>query len=290
MSDSPPRVSVILIFLDEERFLAEAIASVQAQTFADWELILVDDGSTDRSGHVARTAAAADDRITRVSHPDGANRGMSASRNLGLSASRGAFVAFLDGDDVWVAEKLADQVAVLDANPEAEMVYGRTLIWHEWRESAQEKDFCHDLGVEPDRSYPPGELVPVLLGSRAQSPTSINAIMRRTLLERTGAFEDHFRGMFEDQAFFAKALLVATCYVDGRVWARYRQHESSCTARVMGTHEEIVTRRTFLDWLAEYVRVRGLDDRRVRRALRRARLALARRALRWRLRHLLGRA
>ena len=94
------RVSAIVIFLNEERFLAEAIASVRAQTFRDWELILVDDGSSDGSAGIARAAAEEDPRIRVLAHPGGANRGMSASRNLGLSDARGEFVAFLDGDDL----------------------------------------------------------------------------------------------------------------------------------------------------------------------------------------------
>src|SRR5512147_3161209 len=97
---SRPRVSVITIFLDEERFLGEAIDSVRAQTFGDWELILVDDGSRDRSPAIAQSHADAEPaRVRCLHHPAHANRGMSASRNLGLDAARGDLIAFLDGDD-----------------------------------------------------------------------------------------------------------------------------------------------------------------------------------------------
>ena len=84
-----PRVSVITIFLDEERFLAEAIASVRAQTFGDWELLLVDDGSRDQSAAIARASVAADPkRIRYLQHPGGVNRGMSA--DAALDSLRGA--------------------------------------------------------------------------------------------------------------------------------------------------------------------------------------------------------
>jgi glycosyltransferase involved in cell wall biosynthesis len=146
------RVSVICIFLDEEQFLAEAIASVFAQSYSDWELVLVDDGSSDRSSEIARELAEANpDRIRYVQHPDGGNHGMSASRNRGIAASRGELVAFIDGDDLWLPGKLAEQVAVFDAEPRAEMVYGRTLIWHSWSADAETEDFTYPLGVEPDR-------------------------------------------------------------------------------------------------------------------------------------------
>src|SRR6476620_4065614 len=80
-----PLVSVVLIFLNEERFLEEAIESVRDQTLADWELILVDDGSSDRSTMIARDLAATDDRIRFVDHLGHTNRGTSASRNFGVA-------------------------------------------------------------------------------------------------------------------------------------------------------------------------------------------------------------
>src|SRR5262245_42468246 len=89
---SAPLVSAIIIFLDEERFLAEAIESVIAQSDRDWELLLVDDGSTDGSTAIARGyAARMPDRIHYYDHEAHANRGMSAARNLGLGHARGRY-------------------------------------------------------------------------------------------------------------------------------------------------------------------------------------------------------
>ena len=249
------RVSIITIFLDEERFLSEAIESVRAQSFRDWELILVDDGSTDRSRGIALAAATAEpSRIRCVQHPGGANRGMSASRNLGIARAEGDFIAFIDGDDVWLPNKLAEQLAVFDEQPEAEMVYGRTLIWHSWLVGAPQQDFCYPLGVAPNRLYRPPDLFPVLVRNRAQTPTTLNAMLRRSLVERIGGFVESFEGMFEDQVFFAKVHLAAATYVDGRTWARYRQHDRSCTARSTGANAEFRARKKFLDWLDAYVR------------------------------------
>src|SRR3712207_221993 len=85
LPDSPaPRVSVVVIFLDAARFLGEAVASVLGQTYGAWELLLVDDGSTDGSSALARGYAAAQPgRVRYLEHPGHANRGMSAARNLG---------------------------------------------------------------------------------------------------------------------------------------------------------------------------------------------------------------
>jgi glycosyltransferase involved in cell wall biosynthesis len=243
-----PAVSAIIIFLNEERFLAEAAESVFAQTFADWELILVDDGSSDRSPAIARALAERDAlRIRCIAHPGGVNRGMSASRNLGIRAARGTYIGFLDADDVWSPGKLAEQCAILDAHPRCGLVYGRTLVWRSWDGSAE--DFLYPLGVEPDAVHEPPRLFEQLVENKAQSPTTCNALIRRSLFDQVGGFEDSFRGMFEDQAFFAKALLAAPAYVDGRIWAKYRQHAASCSSLSARAGADLGHRRRILKWM-----------------------------------------
>src|SRR3954470_15736661 len=107
-------VSVVVIFKDEERFLAEAVDSVFRQTFDGWELLLVDDGSTDASGEIAREQLARrPGHVRYLRHPGGANLGTGASRNMGAARARGRFLAFLDADDVWLPAKLAEQVALM---------------------------------------------------------------------------------------------------------------------------------------------------------------------------------
>ena len=124
-----PMVSVILPFLDEERFLAGAIETVSNQTMESWELLLVDDGSCDASGAIAdRAAAERPDRVRVLRHPGGANRGLAASRNLGIEHAVGGAIAFLDADDRWEPEKLDRQLRLLAEHPEVAMVCGPT--WH----------------------------------------------------------------------------------------------------------------------------------------------------------------
>ena len=280
-----PAVSAIIIFLNEERFLAEAVESVLAQSFEDWELILVDDGSSDRSPELARTYARLHPRRIRcLSHPGGRNLGMSASRNLGIGGARGRYIGFLDADDVWMPEKLAEQCARLEANPRCGLVYGRTLIWRSWNGGGE--DFLYPLGIEPNAVQEPPRLFELLVENKAQSPTTCNALIRRSLFDAVGGFEDRFRGMFEDQAFFAKALLAAPAYVDGRLWAKYRQHEASCSARSAQAGVDLAHRRRILDWmdrslgpaLAPYPSARA----RLRSEIRATRMrAFNRRARRW---------
>jgi len=192
-----PLVSIVTIFLNEERYLAEAVASVLGQTYPAWELLLVDDGSTDGSTALARERAARDPgRVRYLEHPGHANRGMSAARNLGIAAARGAYVAFLDADDTWLPGKLTAQVALLRAHPDAAMVYGRTLIWHGWTGRPEDvaRDHVLDLGVPADALIAQPRLFFVLLENRAQTPTTCNALLRRDVLERVGGFVESFRG------------------------------------------------------------------------------------------------
>jgi glycosyltransferase involved in cell wall biosynthesis len=246
------RVSVVTIFYNEERFLAEAIASVRGQTLADWELILVDDGSTDRSPEIAREAAADEPRIKVVSHPNGENHGMSASRNRGFAEAKGEFVALLDADDVWAPCKLAEQIQILEAHPKCGMVYGHALIWRTWDPAAVEADERLPLGVEPNRVYKPPTLFKLLMRNRSQTPMSGNAIMRRSLIDQIGGFDESFRAMFEDQVFFVKAHLATCCYVSDARWLLYRQHGGSCTASISVLRELRALAR-FLRWTRNYL-------------------------------------
>src|SRR6266566_8733383 len=122
-----------MIFLNAERFIEEAIESVFGQTYDDWELLLVDDGSKDGSTEIARRYAEEHSkRVRYFEHAGHQNRGMSASRNLGIRRSRGEFIGFLDADDVWLPHKLEQQLAILKAYPEAAMVYGPIQWWYSW--------------------------------------------------------------------------------------------------------------------------------------------------------------
>src|SRR3974390_1092217 len=103
MRETDDLVSISIPFYNSEDFLSEAIESVLAQTYSHWELFLVDDGSTDRSKDIAHSYAARfPEKITYLEHPNHRNCGLTCSRNLGVRNARGAFLAFLDSDDVWL--------------------------------------------------------------------------------------------------------------------------------------------------------------------------------------------
>jgi len=117
-----PRVSVIMPAFNREKYIARSIESVLAQTFEDFELIIIDDGSTDKTLAIAETFAS-DPRVNIVKNEK--HLGIAGTRNHALQLARGAYIAPLDSDDVWFdKEKLAKQISFLDANPAYALVGG----------------------------------------------------------------------------------------------------------------------------------------------------------------------
>ena len=261
-----PEVSVVTIFLNAEKFIREAIESVVAQTYTDWELILVDDGSTDGSTEIARSAAAASPRrIFYIDHEGHENRGMSASRNAGIRHCRGKYVAFLDADDAWLPHKLARQVAIFDANPRAGMVYGASRYWHSWTGNPEDRDHVPDLGIPAGVLYNPPELFTRLYPfGEATTPPPSNFIVRREALRQVGGFEEEFRGihhLYDDQAFLVKMYLHSPIFVSGDVWEKYRIHPESCDAAATRDGNYSSIRAFFLNWFTAYLRREGITNR-----------------------------
>lgn len=266
-----PLVTVIIIFFNAERFLEEAISSIFEQTYDNWELLLVDDGSGDGSTALAVELAHRHPRRVRyLEHPTHANRGMSATRNLGIRHAHGKYIAFLDADDVWMPEKLSEQTALLERHPQAGMTYGRALIWSSWTDENSLRDHTLPLGVPAESLISAPNLLPKLLRNKVQSPMTSNAMFRRALLEVIGGFEDEFTGMYEDQVFFSKVELNAAVYVSGSCWVKYRQHATSCSALSARVGSYLSERWPFLQWLSRYLDSMKVPvNPAVRRALRR---------------------
>jgi len=271
-----PLVSVVMIFLDAERFLAEAIESVRAQSYAHWELLLVDDGSSDGSGALARRhAAGSPQRIRYLEHPGHENRGKSSSRNLGIREAKGEYVTFLDADDVFLPHKLERQVAILRAHPEAMMCYGGTEYWWSWtgRRADLRRDAVPRPGVRPDASYRPPELMIRFLRRGGSVPCICAVLARRDVVVEVGGFEESIQNLYEDQVLLAKLCLEGPVFVESGCGERYRQHPDSTSAAAIRSGEyhprrPNPARDAYLLWLAGYAARRGIDDPAFRRALR----------------------
>lgn len=153
-----PKVSVVIAFLNEEKFIGEAIESVLSQDYPNWELILVDDGSID--GSVAFTkkyAGKHPEKIFYYEHDGHANKGLSASRNAGIKIAKGKLIAFLDADDVWLKGKLSEQVYYFQKFPEIAMVAEASKYWYSWNTPVN-TDNLIPIGATQDKIFQPSEL------------------------------------------------------------------------------------------------------------------------------------
>jgi len=119
-----PLVSVIIPVYNNDKYLREAIESALHQTYEPIEIVVVDDGSTDSSGRVAKGFASA----VRYIYQD--NGGVSSALNRGIEASQGNFLSFLDSDDLWNNEKLMHQMAAFEEIPDTDMVFGHVKEFH----------------------------------------------------------------------------------------------------------------------------------------------------------------
>lgn len=173
------RVSVILTCFNGERWIAGAVQSVLDQTYRHWELIAVNDGSTD--GSRAVIDAFSDPRIRRIHQ---ANCGIPGARNRGLREAKGGFIAVLDQDDLWHPTKLSRQVSYLAANPEVGVVYTNA-------------DHIDANGRLIGRRYgiPPGEgwLLERFLRVGVAAPI-VSTLIRRECLDRVGWFNEKLYG------------------------------------------------------------------------------------------------
>ena len=251
----PPRISVIIIFLNAQTFLAEAIESVLFQTCQDFELLLCDDGSSDDGVAIARGYAdRLGPKVRYLDHPGHLNRGMSATRNLGIDEALGEFIAFIDADDMWRPTKLADQMAILDENPGLAMVCGAVNYWSSWEGGLDE---VVPTGPVRDRVMAaPEALLTIYPLGKAAAPCPSDLLLRTEAVRAVGGFEAHFTGprmMYEDQGFLNKLYLQYPVYFSSHVWLDYRQHEDSCVAEVHRAGQYAEVRGYFLSWFKDYI-------------------------------------
>ncbi len=167
------KVSIIIPTYNRANLLREAIDSVLAQTYQDFELLIVDDGSTDNTRDLATEYG---NRVTYVFQE---NRGVSGTRNLGIRLSTGEYIAFLDSDDLWLPDKLERQVAIMDQNPDL-------LLCH-----TEEIWIRRGVRVNPKKKHKKysGYIFQYCLPLCVISPSSV--MIRRTLCEKVGYFDEN---------------------------------------------------------------------------------------------------
>jgi glycosyltransferase involved in cell wall biosynthesis len=213
-------VSVIMPAYNAGRHIAESIESVQAQTFGDWELIVVDDGSADNTREVVERFADADARVRYVYRPNG---GQAAARNTGLGEAKGDLIAFLDADDLWLPEKLEAQLAVLEETG-VELVYTDGYIFNDEGPVSPEERF-HILPGEA-RGV---EMFRTLFASNRIGTLSV--LVKREALDAVGLFDENraYQNCEDYDLWMRLAKWGAGFYGMEEKLMRYRRHAAATT-------------------------------------------------------------
>ena len=137
-----PEISIIVPVYNVEPYLRQCLDSVLAQSFANFELILIDDGSKDNSGAICNEYAARDDRI-HVIHQK--NKGQGYARNVGIDQAKGKYIIFLDSDDYWLPSTLEILYAEAERNQTQVIVFGARLFWEDEEESKTDRFYRHTV-------------------------------------------------------------------------------------------------------------------------------------------------
>lgn len=224
------RVSVIVPAYNGDRYIAEAIEGVLNQTHSEYEIIVVDDGSTDNTRKVVQQYG---DRVNYLSQ---SNQGVAASRNLGLAAARGEYIAFLDQDDVFLPHKLASQVALFDRDAALGIVNSG---WQIVDERGTVK-----AAVQPWQQIPhlsSANLIiwkPVFLGAM---------LFRRSWLERSGGFDTTLSQTPDVDLVMRLAMLGCPAAWVEQTTVKYRQHDANASKNTLEQARELneITNRFF---------------------------------------------
>ena len=211
-----PRVSVLMPVYNAERYVRATIESLLGQTFADFELVAIDDGSTDGSAAVVRELAARDARIRFSSRE---NRGVVRTRNELVEQARGAYLAVNDADDLSMPDRLAKQVAYLDAHPDCVLLGSRVMIMDPY--SSPVAETAHHLGHE--------EIEAELLAGSGWALVQSAVMMRADAVRRIGGYRGAEHNLSEDHDIFVRLAEVGRVanLAEPLVW--YRRHPTSLT-------------------------------------------------------------
>ena len=185
MTSRTPRITVVLPVYNGAKYITEAIRSVLAQTFRDFELVVIDDGSTDRTAQILKNFRDTRLRVIRFAE----NQGLVAALNTGIRQSQSELIARMDADDICVPQRFEHQVAFLDAHPEV-------VLCGTWSRQFGDVSCVLRPPTEPKQIR-----ARLFFGSATDHPS---IMMRRAVLERHGlAYDDEFRHV-EDLDFFMR--------------------------------------------------------------------------------------
>lgn len=214
------KVSVVIPVFNGERFIKDAIDSVLNQTYEGFEIIVVDDGSTDRTGEILRAMGK------KITYKYQSNTGPIAARNVGIESSSGEYIAFLDHDDLWYPDKLERQVAILDGHSTIGLVCSEVDNIDEDGNPLQKRTWAQRRRIKGDLV---GNLQMLL---KRKFPVAVPStwLVRRNILEKVGRFDAGIPfGGYGELEFCAKIADESKIYFMTRPLIQYRVREGQIT-------------------------------------------------------------
>jgi len=230
-----PRLSVIIASYNHQDYIAQTLRSIEEQTFRDFEVIMIDDGSSDRTADVARQTES------RVQIHTQQNQGVVAARNRGVALARGRYICFVDSDDIVLPQRFERQVAFLDSHPDTGLVYAEALII--------DSD-GNRLGCFGD-VYPvkPGDTAEMLALHYCFTPM-ITTMVRTDVLKKTGPFEPP--GPISDYMKWIEVAYLSGAYYDPEPLGCWRRHARSTSKQANKVKSYAKTRAALKRLLRKY--------------------------------------
>jgi glycosyltransferase involved in cell wall biosynthesis len=247
----PPLVSVIMPAYNAEKYIRDSIQSVLDQTYSNWELLVVDDGSTDKTADVVRQFAAQDSRIKYIFQQNGRQ---SKARNTGIAQSSGTLLAFLDSDDLWLPQKLERQLQTLDAT-NVDVVYSNGVIIYEPGATPGSTDFPVVGGtIEGHRMF---DLLLLMNFIPTQS-----VVVRSEIVRNAGPFDESYSVCEDYELWLRLAAHGALFHGMNEKLIKYRRHPMATT------HKDSVVFKPMLKIVNQGIDASTLDANKKRTRIR----------------------
>lgn len=216
-----PKVSVFISSYNHAGYLRACLDSILTQTYPDFEIVVVDDGSKDNSHSIlTEYQERYPEKVRYFWHENHANRGISISCNLALEKTRGEYLAWCGSDDAWEPDKLAQQVRFLDADPRVGFVYARVSLI-----DSAGSPLPGELGLDINAASDP--IARMLEGNWVPAST---AVIRRACLDQIGVFDEGV--VYSDWTLWMRALSYWQAGFIPNILARYRLHDSNVSAGI----------------------------------------------------------
>jgi len=230
-----PKLSVIIASYNHQDYIAETLRSIEEQTFGDFEIIIVDDGSSDKTVEVAKSAQSRAQIYTQQ------NQGVVAARNRGVDLAKGKYICFVDSDDVVLPERFAKQVALLDGDAELGLAFADALI-------------IDSQGAKIGKF---GDVYPVVPGDVAQTlamhycfTPMITVMVRADVLRKTGPFEKP--GPISDYMKWIEVAHISKVHYDPEPLGCWRRHQASTSKQANKVKSYAKTRAALKRILRKY--------------------------------------